>query len=161
MNTLIDPLLSPDQLELTDADRRAATAKLDSAVRQGLLTPPQAADRRGLLLEARIRGELRQILAGVDNATPPRTLTTALRAVTGLWLVTCVVQFVVWVALAMFGHFDWPWWLWSDLGLGAVVAILWWVHESYHRKSDVLVNPLNEVSSTRRPVRSRRRSRPP
>ena len=41
--------------------------------------------------------------------------------------------------VAMFGHFDSPWWLWSDLGLGAVVAMLWWTNESYHRKSDVLV----------------------
>jgi hypothetical protein len=42
----------------------------------------------------------------------------------------------------MFGHFDSPWWLWSDLGLGAVVAMLWWTHESYHRKTDVLVPAL-------------------
>ena len=139
MTTLLDPLLMPDLVQLTDADRRAAIAKLDSAVRQAALAPSQASDRQERVLAARTRGELRQILAGVADAAPPRGLTTALRAFTGVWLVTCVVQFVVWVALAMFGHFDGPWWLWSDLGLGAVVAILWWTHESYHRKTDVLV----------------------
>ena len=59
---------------------------------------------------------------------------------TAVWLITCVVQFVVWLSLAFFGHFDWPWWLYSDLGLGAVVGILWWTHESYHRKTAVLLN---------------------
>jgi hypothetical protein len=141
MNSLLEPLLTPDQVQLTDADRRAAVAKLDSAVRQAALTPSQASDRQLQLLTARTRGELRKIMAGVADAAPPRGLTTALRALSGVWLVACVVQFVVWVALAIFGHFDGPWWLWSDLGLGAVVAILWWTNESYHRKSDVLVGP--------------------
>jgi hypothetical protein len=139
MNTLLDPLLMPDQVQLTEADRRAAVAKLDSAVRQAALTPSQASDRQLRLMTAQTRGEFRQIMAGVADAAPPRALTVALRGFTGIWLVACVVQFAVWVALAMFGHFDGPWWLWSDLGLGAVVAILWWTNESYHRKSDVLV----------------------
>jgi hypothetical protein len=39
MNTILDPLLLPDQVRLTDADRRAAAGKLDSAVRQAALTP--------------------------------------------------------------------------------------------------------------------------
>ncbi|WP_405060951.1 DUF1707 domain-containing protein [Kribbella sp. NBC_01505] len=139
MNTVLDPLLLPDQVALTEADRRSAVAKLDSAVRRGALTPPAASDRQALLLYAQNRGDLRQVLADLPNATPPRALTVALRAFTGVWLVACVVQFIVWVALAVFGHFDGPWWLWSDLGLGMVVAILWWTHESYHRKTDVQV----------------------
>ncbi|MFF0263963.1 DUF1707 domain-containing protein [Kribbella sp. NPDC004536] len=139
MNNLLEALLTPDQVALTDTDRSAAIARLDSAVRQAALTPSQAADRQDRVLTARTRGELRNILSGVANAAPPRGLTIALQAFTGVWLVACVVQFVVWVALAVFGHFDGPWWLWSDLGLGAIVAILWWTNESYHRKSDVLV----------------------
>ena len=139
MNNVLEGLLTPDQVQLTDADRRAAIAKLDSAVRQAALTPSQAADRQDQVLTARTRGELRDILSGVANAAPPRGLTVALQGVTGVWLVACVVQFVVWLALAVFGHFDGPWWLWSDLGLGAIVTLLWWTNESYHRKSDVLV----------------------
>jgi len=133
MNTVLDPLLLPDQVALTEADRRSATAKLDNAVRRGALTPPEASDRQALLLYAQNRGDLRQVLAGVADGTPPRGLTVALRAFTGIWLVACIVQFVVWATLAVFGHFDGPWWLWSDLGLGLVVGILWWTHESYHR----------------------------
>ncbi|GAA1606262.1 MULTISPECIES: DUF1707 SHOCT-like domain-containing protein [Kribbella] len=139
MNNLLEALLTPDHVALTDADRSAAIARLDSAVRQAALTPSQASDRQDRVLTARTRGELRNVLSGVANAAPPRGLTTALQAVTGVWLVACVVQFVVWLALAVFGHFDGPWWLWSDLGLGAIVAMLWWTNESYHRKSDVLV----------------------
>ena len=141
MNTILESLLTPDQVQLTDADRRAAVAKLDSAVRQAALTPSQAGDRQDQVLAARTRGELRNILTGVANAAPPRGLTLALQAFTGVWLVACVVQFVVWLALAVFGHFDGPWWLWSDLSLGAIVAMLWWTNESYHRKNDVLVAP--------------------
>jgi hypothetical protein len=65
-----------------------------------------------------------------------RRLTVALRVVSGVWLVSCVVQFVIWVTMAAFGNFDWPWWLFSDLGLGAIVAFLWWKHDSYHREAD-------------------------
>ena len=140
MNTVLDPLLLPDQVALSATDRQAASDKLDSAVRQGRLTPPQALDRHDLLDASRTRGELRQVLDGLDDAIPPRGLTTALRVTTAVWLITCVVQFVVWLSLAFFGHFDWPWWLYSDLGLGAVVGILWWTHETYHRKSAVLLN---------------------
>lgn len=140
MNTVLDPLLLPDQVALSATDRQAASDKLDSAVRQGRLTPPQALDRHDLLDASRTRGELRQVLDGLDDAIPPRGLTTALRVTTAVWLISCVVQFVVWLSLAFFGHFDWPWWLYSDLGLGAVVGILWWTHETYHRKSAVLLN---------------------
>lgn len=140
MNTVLDPLLLPDQVALSATDRQAASDKLDSAVRQGRLTPPQALDRHDLLDASRTRGELRQVLDGLADAIPPRGLTVALRVSTAVWLISCVVQFVVWLSLAFFGHFDWPWWLYSDLGLGAVVGILWWTHESYHRKSAVLLN---------------------
>ena len=140
MNIVLDTLLLPDQLELSAKDRQSAAARLESAVRRGKLTPPQALDRFEHLDAARTRGDLRQVFDGVSDAIPPRGLTVALRAASAVWLITCVVQFVVWVALAAFGHFDWPWWLWSDLGLGLVVAILWWTNESYHRKTDVLVS---------------------
>lgn len=140
MNTVLDPLRLPDQVALSATDRQAAADKLDSAVRQGRLTPPQALDRHDLLDASRTRGELHQVLDGLDDAIPPRGLTVALRVSTAVWLISCVVQFVVWLSLAFFGHFDWPWWLYSDLGLGAVVGILWWTHESYHRKSAVLLN---------------------
>jgi Domain of unknown function (DUF1707) len=137
MITVLDPLLMPDQVRLSDTDRQAAAAKLDNAVRRGTLTPPQATDRRDQLQTSRTRGELRRVFDGIADAVPPVGLTIALRAMTGVWLVAFTVQFVVWLTLAMFGHFDGPWWLWSDVGLGLIVAALWWAHESYHRKTDV------------------------
>jgi hypothetical protein len=139
MNSLLTtfgPLLSPDEVRLTGADKRHAGAKIDSAARQGTLHVPQAIDRHDLLDAARTRGELRQVFDGLDYALPPKGLTNALRIVSAGWLVVCVVQFVIWLILAGFGHLDRPWWLWSDLGLGAIVAILWWTNEShYHRES--------------------------
>lgn len=133
--TTLGPLLTPDELRLSDEDRRNAQAKLDNAADQHQLTADQAVDRQHLLGAARTRGELRRVFDGIADAVPPAGLTVALRAVSALWLVVCVVQFLIWVILAGFGHFDWPWWLWSDLGLGLVVAGLWWTNESYHRKS--------------------------
>jgi hypothetical protein len=140
MNTLtatLGPLLSPDEVELTADDKQAAHNKIDSAIRLGGLSPQQATYRHDLVGAARTRGELRRIFDGLADAVPPYGLTLALRVASVVWLVACVVQFIVWSTLAVFGHFDWPWWLWSDLGLGAVVAILWWTNESYHRKSNL------------------------
>ncbi|MEV6281710.1 hypothetical protein [Kribbella sp. NPDC051770] len=140
MNTVtatLGPLLSPDELELTDTDRRTAHAKIDSAARFGGMSPRLAADRHDLVGVAQTRGDLRRVFDGMEDAVPPSKLTNALRVATVGWLAVCVVQFAVWVALAVFGHFDSPWWLWSDLGLGAVVAILWGTNESYHRKSSL------------------------
>ena len=100
MNTVLDPLLMPDQVRLTETDRQTAAAKLDSAVRQGTLTPPEANDRQDQLGAARTRGELRQVFDGVADAVPPTRPHRRPACRTGVWLVTCVVQFVVWVMMA-------------------------------------------------------------
>jgi hypothetical protein len=137
--TTLGPLLSPDEVRLTEADKRHAGAKIDAATRRGTLPVPQAIDRHDLLDAAHTRGALRHVFNGLDDDLPPKGLTRALQIVSAGWLVVCVVQFVIWLILAGFGHLDWPWWLWSDLGLGAVVAILWWTNEShYHRKSQLV-----------------------
>ncbi|MEU4394400.1 hypothetical protein [Kribbella sp. NPDC023855] len=140
MNTLhatLGPLVSPDELELSYHDKQAAHAKIESAARQGALSAQQAADRHRLLNDSHRRGQLREVLAGLHDAVPPAGLTLALRLASVGWLAVCAIQFVIWVVLAGFGHLDWPWWLWSDLGLGLCVGILWWTHESYHRKSQL------------------------
>lgn len=140
MNTLtatLGPLLSPDELRLTDTDKQTAHAKLDSAAAQGALTGGQATDRHEQVVTAHTRGDLRQVFHGLPDAVPPAALTLALRVATVTWLVVCVVQFTVWLTLAVFGHFDGPWWLWSDIGLGLGVGVLWWSNESYHRKSQL------------------------
>jgi hypothetical protein len=140
MNTLtatLGPLVSPDELELSYTDKQAAHAKIESAARQGILSARQAADRHRLLNESHRRGQLREVLAGLHDAVPPTRLTLALRIAAIGWLAVCVIQFVIWLALAVSGHLDGPWWLWSDLGLGLAVGMLWWSNESYHRKSQL------------------------
>jgi len=137
LNATLGPLLSPDEQDLSYPDKQSAHAKIESAARQGVLSAQQAADRHRLLNESHRRGQLREVLAGLHDAVPPSGLTRALRIASVGWLAACMIQFVVWLALASFGHLDWPWWLWSDLGLGLAVGILWWTHESYHRKSQL------------------------
>jgi hypothetical protein len=141
MNNLLStlgPLLAPYDVPLTAADKEHAHATIDKAARQGTLHLPQATERHDLLDGARTRGDLRQVLDGLERQ-PSKGLATALQVASAGWLVVCVVQFVIWLVLAGFGHIDWPWWLWSDVGLGTVVAILWWTNESaYHRKSQLV-----------------------
>jgi hypothetical protein len=143
MNTLRDtlgPLLSPDEVRLTGDDKNTVGGKLDAAARQGTMRVSKAIDRHDLLDAARTRGDLRQVLDGVPDALPSQGLTWALQMASAIWLTVCVVQFVIWLVLAGFGHLDWPWWLWSDIGFGVPVAILWWTHESYHRKSQLVAS---------------------
>ncbi|MFI5712048.1 hypothetical protein [Kribbella sp. NPDC051620] len=140
MNTLtatLGPLVSPDEQELSYTDKQAAHAKIESAARQGIVSAQQAADRHRLLNASHRRGELREVLAGLHDAVPPTGLTLALRIAAVGWLAVCAIQFVIWVVLAAFGHLDWPWWLWSDVGLGLAVGVLWWSNESYHRRSQL------------------------
>ncbi|NEA33719.1 hypothetical protein [Streptomyces sp. SID13031] len=137
LNATLGPLVSPDEQELSYTDKQAAHAKIESAARLGVLSAQQAADRHRVLNESHRRGHLREVLAGLHDAVPPSGLTLALRIAAVGWLAVCVIQFVIWLALAAFGHLDWPWWLWSDVGLGLAVGILWWTHESYHRKSQL------------------------
>ena len=137
LNATLGPLLAPDELRLSASDKQAAHDKIESAARQGALSAQQAADRHKLLNASNIRGELRQVFDGLDEAVPPSGLTLALRIAAVGWLAVCVIQFVIWVVLAAFGHLDGPWWLWSDLGLGLAVGVLWWTNESYHRKSQL------------------------
>jgi hypothetical protein len=132
LQSTLGALISPDDVQLTAADRHNAAAKIDAAARQGTLHRPEATDRHDLLEVARTRGDLRQVLHGLDNTLPSTGLTRALQLVSAGWLLVCVVQFVIWLILAGFGHLDRPWWLWSDLGLGTIVAILWWSTEAHY-----------------------------
>jgi hypothetical protein len=134
---MLGPLLWPESQALSNQDRQTAHAKIESAASQGALTVQEAEDRHELLRAANTRGELRRVFNGLPAAVPPSGLTRALRLVTAAWLAICVVQFLVWVILAVFGHFDGPWWLWSDIGAGLVVAGLWWLNETYHRSSQL------------------------
>lgn len=137
LNNTLGPLISPDEQPLSYTDKQAAHAKIESAARQGVLSAQQAANRHRLLNGSHRRGDLREVLAGLHDAVPPSGLTLALRIASVGWLAVCVIQFVVWFMLAVFGNLDWPWWLWSDIGLGLGVGILWWTHESYHRRSQL------------------------
>jgi hypothetical protein len=139
LQSTLGALISPDDVRLTAADKHNAAATIDAAARQGALHRPEATDRHDLLDAARTRGDLRQVLNGLGNTLPSTGLTRALQLVSAGWLLVCVVQFVIWLVLAGFGHLDWPWWLWSDLGLGTIVAILWWTNESHYTGRSQLV----------------------
>lgn len=127
-------LLWPDGRPATETDRATADQAVHAALMAGGLPATEAGYRHEAVAHAETRGELRHALRGIPGGVPPQGLTTALGVATALWLAMTVVQIVVWIALAAgTGSLDTPWWLYSTVGGGAVVGVLWAINESHHR----------------------------
>jgi uncharacterized protein DUF1707 len=127
-------LLRPEGRSASDTDRSSASYAVRAAVADGRLPETDGDGRLHAIESAEHRGELRLALSGISGALPPRGLTTALGAASAVWLVTTALQVVVWLTMALAtAHLDTPWWLYSAVGGGMIVGVLWLAHESYHR----------------------------
>ena len=68
---------------------------------------------------------------------PPEGLRTALRVATAVWLLTSMVEFTVWLAIAInTATLDPPWSLFSTTAGGIIVGLLWAANEAAHRAPD-------------------------
>jgi hypothetical protein len=127
-------LVWPDGRSASDTDRSSASDAVRTAVADGRLPGTERDSRLYAIESAEHRGDLRPALSGISGVFPPRGLTTALGAASAVWLITTVLQIVVWLTLALAtAHLDTPWWLYSGVGGGMIVGVLWLAHESYHR----------------------------
>ncbi|GIJ45524.1 hypothetical protein Val02_24100 [Virgisporangium aliadipatigenens] len=130
----LSALLWPEFVAVGDAERARAAARVARLRDAGALTDEQAALHRSRVAAAETRGDLHAALAGAPGAERPSLLPALLRWAALGWLLACAVQFVVW-ALIVVTTADWdgPWWLWTFVPGGLLVAALWWLVEADHR----------------------------
>ena len=128
-------LVRPDDRAVKETDRATAAAAVHDAMASGALPAQEGRYRLNAIEQARTRAQLRHALRGVRGGVPPVGLTTALGVAGGVWLVGTLVQIMVWLVIAVVnGGPDGPWWLYSAVVGGAVVAGIWAVNESGHRR---------------------------
>jgi len=128
-------LIRPDERPAKETDRVTATAAVRDAVAAGTLPAQEGRYRMTAIEQADTRGQLRHALRGVGGGVPSAGVTTALGVAGSVWLLVTVVQIAVWLVIAFAtGGPDGPWWLYSTVVGGAIVAGLWAVNESGHRR---------------------------
>lgn len=133
LNGVLRRCLWPDTVPAGADDKARALAVLDARRGSGL-TDAELRSRGEAVDAAATRNDLYLALEGVGGGVPPWGVTMALRVASAIWIAMTAVQIVVWLAIGVgTGGLDVPWWLYSSVGGGVVVAVLWWVNESYHR----------------------------
>lgn len=130
---LLMRMLMSERIPASTAAREGAASWIVRARENGALTEQEAGDRRARLDSAATRDAVRHVLDGLPGVPPPG-LVPVRRVITWVWLGLNVVQIAVWLLMCLIGlHFAPPFWLWSVLGGGLVVAALWWLTESVYR----------------------------
>lgn len=127
----------PEQIRVSDVDRKAVQERLHSAHAEGLITLAEFDSRVGAAWQAATRGELAKITADLPAATPPpaprapaprrrRRGPTALRVLNAIWLSLAALNLVIWGLVCLTtGQLIYPWWLWVAVPPGAVLGTLW------------------------------------
>src|SRR5262245_49992570 len=133
MSGLAQRLLLPEQVAIDEVERDHARQRIEDAGHAGLLGGDRVHAQKVRLAQARTRGDLRQALGAIPGGAAPSGLVAALRGVTGLWLVSVVVQIVVWMLVDLI-EFRWigPWWMWTVITGPVLVGPLWWLVETYY-----------------------------
>ncbi|QWF77268.1 hypothetical protein [Amycolatopsis sp. CA-230715] len=130
---LLMRMLMSERIPASAADRDAAVSRITRGREDGALTEREAGDRFDRLDIAATREAVRRALEGLPGV-PPAVLVPVRRVVTWVWLGVNVVQIAVWLLMCLIGlHFAPPFWLWSVVGGGLVVAALWLLTESVFR----------------------------
>jgi hypothetical protein len=130
--------VSPDQIRVSDADRKAVQERLHGAHAEGLITLTEFDARVGAAWQSATRGELAKLTADLPAPTPPPSPTpsvvrrrrkgpVALRVLNTIWLSAAALNLVIWgLVCVTTGQFVYPWWLWIAVPPGAVLGTLWW-----------------------------------
>lgn len=133
--------MPPDQIRVSDADRKAVQDRLHTAHAEGLITLTEFDARVGAAWQAATRGELAKLIADLPAPAPPtppsppprpvarrrRRGPVALRVLNTIWLSVTALNIVIWGLVCITSvHFVYPWWLWVAVPPGAVLGALWW-----------------------------------
>ncbi|GAA4207078.1 DUF1707 domain-containing protein [Actinocatenispora rupis] len=137
--TVTTHLFRPGQVRVDQIDREIATRVVDQAYARGLIDQERAGLARAAVADARTRDELDAGVGDLPGAVRPASgLTTLVRVLAALCLVSTAVQVVVWASIGLVGGWDTPWWLWSAAVGAVIVTALWWVAETPRRTARVL-----------------------
>lgn len=135
-STIATHLLWPEILPIDDLDRRIARDSARTAYQRNDVDAERYAGALNRIDSATNRGHLTTALRGVPvTPYPPAGLFHAIRLLTGLTLVSTVVQIVVWLMIGIIGGWDAPWWLWSAIPSAFVVFCLWCAAEGPRRSA--------------------------
>lgn len=132
--------MPPDQIRVSDADRKAVQERLHNAHGEGLITLAEFDTRVGAAWQAATRGELAKLTADLPAPTstppppPPRPVVrrrrkgpVALRVLNTIWLSVSALNLVIWGLVCITtGQLIYPWFLWVAVPPGAVLGTLWW-----------------------------------
>lgn len=133
--------VSPDEIRVSDVDRKVVQDRLHTAHADGLITLSEFDARVGAAWQAVNRGDLAKLTADLPAAIPApppappvpvrlarparRRGNRALRVLNTIWLSIVAVNLVVWgLVCVTTGQFIYPWWLWLAVP-GAVLGVLW------------------------------------
>ena len=130
---MLERLLWAERTPVDERERALAANRIAAAHADGGITADSAVERQAKLAGARTRDELRASLDGLSGLRGQVSLPLVTRVASALWLAVNGVELVVWVLVSLIsGTWDDPWWLWTLLGGGAVVAGLWKIAEWEH-----------------------------
>jgi hypothetical protein len=133
-----DPV-RPEDLRVSDVERAAVQERLRTAVGAGQLDFSEFDARLATVWQARTRGELMRVTAGLPAVPaarpapppPPRRRVfaddgggTAMRVLSIIWLCAFSINVVVWFLVSVTTGFTYPWPIWM-LPSGAVLATLY------------------------------------
>jgi hypothetical protein len=132
--SVVTEALPPDQVRVSDVDRKAVQDRLHQAHADGEIDLAEFDVRVRDAWQAKSRAELARVVADlpqVRSGTPPVNRGAgyvAMRVLTTIWLSLSVVNMVIWAILCVtLGDLVYPWWLWVAIPPGSALAVLWWM----------------------------------
>ncbi|MFE5285485.1 DUF1707 domain-containing protein [Nocardia sp. NPDC056611] len=118
--------LHPNDIRISDAERRAGEERLRKAVDAGLLDLGEYDTRVQAIWQARTRGELTVVEADLPEHKEPGPSggRIAMTVLTIVWLSLSGLSLVVWLLLGVTLEWLYPWWVWVLVPPGVVLGTL-------------------------------------
>jgi hypothetical protein len=135
MISAVSEPVRPEDMRISDADRREVQHRLQRAHDIGQLDLGEFDDRLKAVWNARTRGELARVTGDLPAPPPEQGRGTvfsdtgggvAMRVLTIIWGSLAAVNVVTWGLFALTtGEFPYPWWVWVAVPPGIVLLVLY------------------------------------